>query len=183
MLQVCGHIKHVVVLVALHACHHFICCPCSHTLTFSPACEFLADFVDSHAAKTGLLMCCECESNEITNEEYHNHAVNPARPPAQQTMESLFDKTAGLKRFHSHSHQLHTFLHNVGWEGGLSKITRSVALDQNSNKRHCTRDLDPPTPPKQCKFVSPHTSALCSSPQSCSESRPPTRTTDDGIPF
>ena len=70
MLQVCGHIKHVVVLVALHSCHHFICCPCSHTLTFSPACEFLADFVDSHAAKTGLLMCCECESNEITSEEY-----------------------------------------------------------------------------------------------------------------
>ena len=25
---------------------------------FSPVCEFLADFVDSHTAKTGLLRCC-----------------------------------------------------------------------------------------------------------------------------
>ena len=33
MLPVC-HIKHVVVLVALHSCHHFTCCQCSHKLTF-----------------------------------------------------------------------------------------------------------------------------------------------------
>ena len=83
----------------------------------------------------------------------HNHAVNPARPPATTDDGISFDKTAGLKRFHSHSHQLHTFLHNAGWEGGLSKFTCSVALDQNSNNRNCTRDLDPPTHQKQCKFV------------------------------
>ena len=35
----------------------------------------------------------------------------------------------------------------------LSKITRSIVLDQNSNNRNCTRDLDPPTHQKQCKFV------------------------------
>ena len=33
MLQVCGHIK-LVVLVALHSFHHFACCQCSHILTF-----------------------------------------------------------------------------------------------------------------------------------------------------
>ena len=92
--------------------------------------------------------------------EFHNHAVNPARPPAQQTMESLFDKTAGLKRFHSHSHQVHTFLHNVGWEGGLSKITRSVALDQNSNNRNCTRDRDPPTHQNNASLCVSHLCAL-----------------------
>ena len=35
----------------------------------------------------------------------------------------------------------------------LSKFTCSVALDQNSNNKNCTRDLDPPTHQKQCKFV------------------------------
>ena len=53
MLQVCGHIKHVVVLVALHSCHHFTCC---QVPTY--VCDVLADFVDSHTAKTGLLRCC-----------------------------------------------------------------------------------------------------------------------------
>ena len=57
MLQVCDHIKHVVVLVALHSCHHFTCQLFPHT-HFSLVCEFLADFVDSHTAKTGLLRCC-----------------------------------------------------------------------------------------------------------------------------
>ena len=33
----------------------------------------------------------------------HNHAVNPARPPATTDDGISFDKTAGLKRFHSHS--------------------------------------------------------------------------------
>ena len=85
--------------------------------------------------------------------QQHNHAVNPARPPATTDDGISFDNAAGLKRFHSHSHQLHTFSHNAGWEGGLSKITRSIVLDQNSNNRNCTRDLDPPTHQKQCKFV------------------------------
>ena len=58
MLQVCDHILHVVVLVALHACHHFTCCQWSPHTHFSPVCEFLADFVDSHTVKTGLLRCC-----------------------------------------------------------------------------------------------------------------------------
>ena len=113
----------------------------------------------------------------------HNHAVNPARPPATTDDGISFDKTAGLKRFHSHSHQLHTFSHNAGWEGGLSKITRSIVLDQNSNNRNCTRDLDPPTHQKQCKFVrlTPLRSVrhhnLVVNP-----ARPPA-TTDDGISF
>ena len=34
VLQVRSHIKHVVLLVALHSCHHFTCCQCSHILTF-----------------------------------------------------------------------------------------------------------------------------------------------------
>ena len=58
MLQVCDHIKHVVVLVALHSCQHFTCCQLFPHIHFSPVCEFLADFPDSHTAKTGLLMCC-----------------------------------------------------------------------------------------------------------------------------
>ena len=45
MLQVFGHIKHVVVLVAL-----------LRVLTL--VCEFLADFVGCRTAKTGLLRCC-----------------------------------------------------------------------------------------------------------------------------
>ena len=38
MLQVCGQIKHVVVFVALHSCHHFTCCqlfPHIHSLQIS----------------------------------------------------------------------------------------------------------------------------------------------------
>ena len=31
---------------------------CSSVFPFSPVCEFLADFSDSHTAKTGLLSCC-----------------------------------------------------------------------------------------------------------------------------
>ena len=58
MLQVCGHIKHVVVLVALHSCHHFTCCQLFPLIHFSPVFEFLAEVVDSHTAKTGLLRCC-----------------------------------------------------------------------------------------------------------------------------
>ena len=54
----CGHIKHVVVLVALHSCQHFTCCQLFTHMHYSPVCEFLADFVDSHTAKTGLLRCC-----------------------------------------------------------------------------------------------------------------------------
>ena len=59
MLQVCVHIKHVVVLVALLLGHQFSRSQCSHILTFFlPLREFFVDFVDSHAAKTGLLRCC-----------------------------------------------------------------------------------------------------------------------------
>ena len=58
MLQVCVHIKHVVVLVALLSCHHFTCCQLFPHIHFSPVCEFLAYFVDCHTAKTGLLRCC-----------------------------------------------------------------------------------------------------------------------------
>ena len=53
MLQVCGHIKHVVVLVALHSCHRFVCCQCSHTFTFHLYVNSLQIFVDSHTAKNG----------------------------------------------------------------------------------------------------------------------------------
>ena len=74
MLQVCGHIKHVVVLVALHSCHHFTCCQLFPHIHFLPVREFFADFVDSHTAKTGLLRCClykKCrevpESNVVVN--------------------------------------------------------------------------------------------------------------------
>ena len=56
-----------------------------------------------------------------TSSDFHNLAVNPARPPATTDDGISFDKAAGLKRFHSHSHHLHTFLQNAGWEGGLSK--------------------------------------------------------------
>ena len=109
--------------------------------------------------------------------------MNPARPPATTDDGTSFDKTAGLKRFHSHSHQLHTFLHNAGWEGGLSKITRSIALDQNSNNRNCTRDLDPPTHQKQCKFVrlTPLRSVRHHN-HAVNPARPPA-TTDDGTSF
>ena len=31
-------------------------------IDFSPVCEFLVDFVDSHTAKTGLLRCCVYKS-------------------------------------------------------------------------------------------------------------------------
>ena len=58
MLQVCDHIKHVGVFVALHSCHHFTCCQLFPHIHFSTVCEFLADCVDSHTAKTGLLRCC-----------------------------------------------------------------------------------------------------------------------------
>ena len=61
--QASGHIKHVVVLVALHSCHHLTCCQCS--TYFSPVCEFFADFVDSHTAKTGLLRCCLCTPRRL----------------------------------------------------------------------------------------------------------------------
>ena len=67
MLQVCGHIKHVVVLVALHSCHHFTCCQLFPHINFSPVCEFLADFVDSHTAKTGLLRCCLYKKSQGTS--------------------------------------------------------------------------------------------------------------------
>ena len=65
MLQVCGHIKHVVVLVALHSCHHFTCCQCSHILTFHLYVNSLQIFVDSHTAKTGLLRCCLYTSRRL----------------------------------------------------------------------------------------------------------------------
>ena len=67
MLQVSGHIKHVVVLVALHSCHHFTCCQLFPHVNFSPVCEFLADFVDSHTAKTGLLRCCLYKKSQGTS--------------------------------------------------------------------------------------------------------------------
>ena len=35
----------------------------------------------------------------------------------------------------------------------LSKSRAVLFLSQNSNNRNCTRDLDPPTHQKQCKFV------------------------------
>ena len=47
----CGHIKYVVVLVALHSCHHFTSCQCSHTLTFHLCVNSLQIFVVSHTAK------------------------------------------------------------------------------------------------------------------------------------
>ena len=105
----------------------------------------------------------------------HNLAVNPARPPATTDDGISFDKAAGLKRFRSHSYQLHTFSHNAGWEGGLLKITRSIVLDQNGNNRNLHARPRPSHPPKTMQVCASHTSALCSSPQSCSESRPPTR--------
>ena len=58
MLRVCGNINLVVVLVALHSCHHSTRCHLFPHIHFSPVCEVLADFVDSHTAKTGLLRCC-----------------------------------------------------------------------------------------------------------------------------
>ena len=58
MLQVCGHIYHVVVFVrstflsSLHLLSMF-----TH-IHFSLVCEFSADFVDSHTAKTSLVRVC-----------------------------------------------------------------------------------------------------------------------------
>ena len=66
MLQVCGLIKHVVVRVALHLCQQFACCQLFTHIHFSPVCEFFADFVDSHTAKTGLLRCCLYTSPSVT---------------------------------------------------------------------------------------------------------------------
>ena len=57
MLQVSGHIKHVVVLVALLRIKTSLVVNVP-THLLSPVCEFLADFVDSHTAKMGLLRCC-----------------------------------------------------------------------------------------------------------------------------
>ena len=37
---------------------------------FSPVCEFLADFVDSHTAKTGLLRCCLCSFQLLLESEF-----------------------------------------------------------------------------------------------------------------
>ena len=109
--------------------------------------------------------------------------MNLARPPATTDDGISFDKAAGLKRFHSHSHHPHTVSHNAGWEGGLSKFTRSIVLDQNSNNRNCTRDLDPPTHQKQCKFVrlTPLRSVRHHN-LAVNPARPPA-TTDDGISF
>ena len=53
MLQVCGHIKHVVELVALHSCHHVTCCQLFPHIHFSPVCEFLSYFVDCHTVENG----------------------------------------------------------------------------------------------------------------------------------
>ena len=55
MFQVCGHIKHVVVLVAMHSYRHFTSCQLFPQIHFSFVCEFLASFVDCHTSKTGLL--------------------------------------------------------------------------------------------------------------------------------
>ena len=47
MLQVCGHIKHVVVLVALHFMSPIQLLSMLQLITFSPVCEFL---IDAHSA-------------------------------------------------------------------------------------------------------------------------------------
>ena len=57
MLQVCGHIKHVVVLVALLRVLTSLVVNCSHIFTFHLYVNFFTDFVDCHTAKTGLLRC------------------------------------------------------------------------------------------------------------------------------
>ena len=113
----------------------------------------------------------------------HNLAVNPARPPATTDDGISFDKAAGLKRFHSHSHQLHTFSHNAGWEGGLSKSRAVLFLTKMATTETCTRDLDPPTHQKQCKFVrlTPLRSVRHHN-LAVNPARPPA-TTDDGISF
>ena len=66
MLQVCGHIKHVVVFVRsafVSSLHLLSMYPHNH---FSLVCEFLADFVDSHTAKTGFLRCCLYTTRSVT---------------------------------------------------------------------------------------------------------------------
>ena len=79
MLQVCGHIKHVVVFVALHSCQHTICCQLFSHTHFSPVCEILADFVDSHTAKTGLLRCCLCPWSRMVNNAHPTKVGRPVR--------------------------------------------------------------------------------------------------------
>ena len=57
MLQLCGHTKHVVVLVALLRVVAPVVVNCSHIFTFHLYVNFLADVVDSHTAKSGLSRC------------------------------------------------------------------------------------------------------------------------------
>ena len=94
-----------------------------------------------------------------------------------------FDKAAGLKRFHSHSHQLHTFSHNAGWEGGLSKSRAVLFLIKIATTETARETLDPPTHQKQCKFVrlTPLRSVRHHN-LAVNPARPPA-TTDDGISF
>ena len=79
------------------------------------------DSLDLHVRSTIFRFLQLIISSSLELHISHNLAVNPARPPATTDDGISFDKAAGLKRFHSHSHQLHTFSHNAGWEGGLSK--------------------------------------------------------------
>ena len=60
MLQVCGHIKHVVVVV-LSLCLLQLLSMFPHT-HFSPVCDFLAI---AFTAKTGLLKCCLYNNNTV----------------------------------------------------------------------------------------------------------------------
>ena len=72
----------------------------------------------------------------------HNHAVNPARPPAQQTMESLFDKTAGLKRFHSHS-----------FSPAINPVTSRKSLKNRTAQRNSTCCSVPHCKKLLCSFA------------------------------
>ena len=54
MLQVCGHIKDVVVLVALHSCHHFTCCQLFTFHLYVNSLQILQIIL----LKTGLLRYC-----------------------------------------------------------------------------------------------------------------------------
>ena len=90
-------------------------------------------------------------------------------------MESLFVKAAELKRFQSHpTSTVHVLTQR--WVGGRSfKIARRLVLDQNGNNMKSARKTTSLPPTKTMQVCASHTSALCSSSQSCSESRPPTQ--------
>ena len=55
---------------------------------------------------------------------------------------------------------MHTFSHNAGWEGGLSKSRAVSFLTKMATTETCTQDLDPPTHQNNASLCISHLCAL-----------------------